>query len=53
MVMPPPIVTSKPPQNENRGYGPGLWSIGCGHISEFSLDPHLCIDSASALTDET
>ena len=23
MVRPPPIVTSKPPQNENRGYGPG------------------------------
>ena len=22
MVRPPPIVTSKPPQNVNRGYGP-------------------------------
>ena len=23
MVSTPPILTSKPPQNENRGYGPG------------------------------
>ena len=38
MVRPPPIVTSHPPQNENRGYGPALDNINkCQLIIQISI----------------